>query len=156
MARNYNVRTTCSATQSTTNAPLLIIATTAVVPNIYEINSGCVATPANQAVEWVVNRFTATGTLQGAITPSKVNVPAGTAVVAVTTAGTGSSALSTFTANDYAHGWAQNQNTAYRWVASSPGRMIGIASSAGVGVGLMPITATATVATWVLNVAFEE
>lgn len=156
MARYYNVRATCTITSSTTNAPLNIMSTAAVVPYIYEINSGCVATPANQAVEFAINRITAIGTAQGAITPSKVNLPAGTAVVAITTANQGASALPTYTANDYAHGWAQNQNTAYRWVASNPDRRIQLPSTASNGVGVMPITATASILTWVFNVAFEE
>lgn len=156
MARNYNVRTTCTINSSTTNAPLNIISAATVAPFIYEINSGCVATPANQAVEWAVNRFTAVGNNQGAITPSRVNAPGGTAIVAATTAGTGSSAFNTYTANDYPHGWAQNQNTAYRWVASTPDRRIELPSTTANGVGIMPIAATASILSWSLNVAFEE
>ncbi len=156
MGRNYNVRATCTITQSTTNAPLNLISTAAVVPLIYEINSGCVATPANQAVEFVVQKLSALGSAQGAITPSRINIPGGTAVVSLTTANQGSSALPTYTASDYSHGWAQNQNTAYRWVASTPERRIQLPSTASNGVGIMPITATASIATWVFNVAFEE
>ncbi len=155
MARNYNVRTTCTNTQTTTNANLNLIAGTLVQPNIYEINSGSAATPANQAVEYVINRFTAIGTKLGSIVPSSVNVPGGSAVIAVTSACTSSSALATYTSNDYPHGWAQNQNTAYRWVASSPDRMIGLPATASNGVGLMPITVTSAFVA-VYNVAFTE
>ncbi len=123
MARNYNVRATCTINQSTTNAPLNITSTATVVPLIYEINSGCVATPANQAVEFGVQRFTALGTAQGAIVAAKVNLPAGTAVVALTLANQGASALP---------------------------------STASNGVGLMPLQATASILTWVFDVAFEE
>lgn len=155
MARNYSVPGNCTNTQSTTNAIVNIMATAAIQPGIYEINSGCDATPANQAAKYVMTRFTATGTTQGPITPVALDPGAGTAVASLTTAFQGSSVSATYTANSGVLQWAQNQNTAYRWVASAPTRMLKIPSTASNGLGMMPAVVTSAFNA-VFDITFEE
>ena len=142
MARNYSVSANCTNTASTTNAILNITSTALTQPAIYEINSGSDATPANQAVKYQIQRFSALGTAQGAITPQALDPGAGTAVASVFLANQGSSALPTYTAGAFLLTWAQNQNTAYRWVASSSTRMLVLPSTASNGVGMMPTVVT--------------
>lgn len=142
MARNYSFSGNCTNTQSTTNAIVNIISAATCQPGIYEINMGSDATPANQAVKYQVQRFSAIGTPAGAITGQSLDPGAGTAVAAVTTCAQGSSALPTYTASAFLLTWAQNQNTAYRWVASSPTRMLKLPSTASNGAGIMPTVVT--------------
>ena len=155
MARSYSVSSNCTNTQSTTNAMLNIVATAATQPSIFEINSGSDATPANQAVKVQLQKFSAIGAQQGAITPFQINAAAGTAIASVFTACPGASALPTYTGGAFFLTWAQNQNTAYRWVASSPQRMLMLPSSSGQGAGFMPTVVTSAF-NQVLGVFVEE
>lgn len=142
MARSYCVSGNCTNTQSTTNAMVNIVASATTQPSIFEINSGSDATPANQAVKYQMQRASAFGTALGAITPTQINAAAGTAIAAVFTANQSSSVLPTYTASSFVLTWAQNQNTAYRWVASGPNRTLQIPSTAGAGIGMMPTVVT--------------
>lgn len=153
MARSYHVFTNCTNTASATNGFLNLISSATVQPSVFEINSGCDATPANQAVKYNFTKFTNVGTNQGAITPVQINPAAGTAIVAVTTAGTSSSVLATY--SGVLLQWAQNQNTAYRWVASGPTRTLQLPSTALAGGGFLPIVVTSAFNA-VFGVFFEE
>lgn len=155
MARNYSVSGNCTNTQSTTNAIVNIVSAATCQPGIYEINSGCDATPANQAVKYQMQRFSAIGTQQGVITAQALDPGAGTAVAAVTTACQSTSVLPTYTGSAFVLTWAQNQNTAYRWVASSPTRMLKIPSTASNGIGMMPVVVTSAFNA-VFGIHFEE
>src|SRR5205809_534087 len=131
MARSYSVAANCTNTQSTTNASLYLQATAATQPSIYEINSGCDATPANQAVKVQLTAYTAGSAVkQGVITPFQVNAVGGTAIASIFLAHQGMATFPTFTSGSIFLQWAQNQNTAYRWVASSPQRMLMLGSTA--------------------------
>lgn len=155
MARSYCIPANCTNTQSATNASVNIVATAAIQPNIFEINSGCDATPANQACKIQVVKITAVGTGQGAVTPTQINPFGGTAIASVTIVNQGASALDTYSTTVIFLQWAQNQNTAYRWVASSPQRMIGLVSTASTGAGFMPVVVTSAF-NQVYGIFFEE
>ena len=155
MARSYSVPTTCSTlAASAVNPYLIIVATAASQPSIFEINSGSYATPANNAASFNVTKGTAIGTLAGAITPSQINAVSGTAIASIFTAGNSSSALPTLSGIQLA--WAQNQNTAYRWVASSPQRMIMLPSTASAGAGLVATNVNAAWASYHVGFHVEE
>lgn len=148
--RSYCVSGNCTNTQSSTNGIVNIVGSATSQPSIYEINSGSDATPANQAVKYQMQRASAFGNALGAITPQQINPGAGTAIAAVFTANQSSSALPTYTASAFLLSWGQNQNTAFRWVASGPNRTLQIASTAGAGLGMMP-----TVVTSAFNAVFS-
>jgi hypothetical protein len=153
MSRNYGVPGNCTNTQSTTNAIVNIVSSATCQPGIFEIDSGCDATPANQAVKYQITRFTAAGTLQGSITPNALDPGAGTAVASVTAACQSTSVLPTYSGTILQ--WAQNQNTAFRWVASGIGRMLKIPSTANAGAGMMPAVVTSAFNA-VFHIMFEE
>jgi hypothetical protein len=155
MARSYSVPTSCTTLAESATLPyLVILSSTTTQPGIYEVNSGASVTPANNAAQFNITKGTSIGTLGGAITPVGTNPAAGTVLSAIFTAGASASALGTY--SGVMLQWAQNQNTAYRWVASSPMRMLFLLSTTNAGAAVLVPDANSTWANWIGGLHIEE
>lgn len=103
-------------------------------PKVYDLVMGSDATPADNAGEYVLQRYTAAGTLTS-VTPRPLD-PADPAALA--SAGEAHSSEPTYTANIIMLQWAQNQRATFRWVAA-PGGEIVLPATAANGVGVQTI-----------------
>lgn len=138
MARNYTI-SGARAVASPTKTLLTLIGGTTTRPQIYDIVVGSTATPADNALEFILQRFTAAGTAT-AVTPA-ANDPADPAAIA--TAGVNHTVEPTYTAGQILVDIAMNQRATQRWVPS-PGREIKLPATAANGVGLQPVHASFT------------
>lgn len=101
---------------------------------VYDLVCGSDATPADNAAEYVLQRYTVDGT-STAVTPLPLD-PADPAALAE--AGEAHSVEPTYTANEIALQWAQNQRATYRWVAAPEGELV-IPATADNGLGIQVI-----------------
>lgn len=106
---------------------------------VYWLELGSDAAPADNAAEYVLQRYTAAGTAT-AVTPQKLD-PGSAA--ATCTAGEAHSAEPTYTADAILLAFMLNQKATFQWYAS-PGRELISALAANNGIGLQVITASAT------------
>lgn len=138
MPRKYAASGT-RAVASPTKTVLGVTATVAVRPEIYDLIFGSTATPADNALEVILQRYTAAGTAT-AITPAAIDSgdPASTA-----TAGQNHTVEPTYTAAAILLDVAVNQRSTQRWVAA-PGGEIKLPATAANGVGLQPVHASFT------------
>ena len=138
MGRRYSIDG-AQAVASATDTVLGLTSTTAIRPAVYDIIFGSNATPADNALNWLVQRYTAAGTAT-AVTPQPLDSgdPAATA-----TAGENHTAEPTYTANAILLNISANQRSTQRWVASPGGEMI-LPASAANGVGIQPVHASFT------------
>jgi hypothetical protein len=102
---------------------------------IFEFIVGSQATPADNALEWLLQRFTANGT--AGTTPTPVALDPGDPGATATT-GAQYSAEPTYTATGKLVDFALNQRSTQRWVASPRGELI-LPANATNGVGIQPI-----------------
>ena len=130
MARRYSAVGSDTNTAATTMWTLTSAAT--IRPRIYEILIGSVATPADNAWEFILGRSTAAGT-STAFTPVALD-PADPASLAA--AGFNHSAEPTYTANAYLLRIAGNQRAAVRWIAA-PGSEHVLPATAANGAGFL-------------------
>jgi hypothetical protein len=130
MARRYSISGSDTNTAATTQ--LGLTSTAAIRPQIYDVLIGSVATPADNAWEFFLQRYTAAGT-STAVTPQALDPgdPAATA-----TAGINHSAEPTYTANAIMLRPAGNQRASYRWVARERGEII-LPATAANGIGTL-------------------
>lgn len=138
MGRRYSISGT-RAVASPTQTLLGLVSTTAIRPLIYDIMWGSAATPADNALEWILQRFTAAGTAT-AVTPQAVDPgdPAATA-----TAGKNHSAEPTYTAAAILLDVPLNQRATQRWVCAPRGELVLPATGAN-GAGWQPIHSSFT------------
>ena len=108
---------------------------------IYEINLSSVATPADQAAKFAVNRTTAVGTEGGGFTPNNLD-PAGPAGAYDVGQGT-FSVQPTLTANKELLVVSVNQRAVYRWVANE-GRELVMAATQNNGAAINCVSSTST------------
>lgn len=109
-------------------------------PKVYDLVLGSDATPADNAAEYVLQRYTAAGTVT-AVTPQALD-PGDPAALA--SAGEAHSAEPTYTANAIMLQWAQNQRATFRWVAAPEGEIVLPATAAnGVGIQVIGIAGSA-------------
>jgi len=120
-------------------------------PKIYDLVVGSDATPADNAGEFVLQRYTAAGTAT-AVTPQKLD-PGDPSSLAG--AGEAHSIEPTYTANAIMLQWAQNQRATFRWVAS-PGGEIVLPATAASGVGLQSISISGAAVNTNATIHFEE
>ena len=107
---------------------------------IYDLVLGSDATPADNAAEYVLQRYTASGT-STAVTPQLLD-PGDPAVTAI--AGEAHSGEPTYTANAILLQWAQNQRATFRWVAAPGGEIIVPATNSnGLGIQVISIGGSA-------------
>lgn len=130
MARRYSVTGTDTNTAGTTQLGLTSAAT--VRPRVYDLVISSVATPADNAGEYFVQRYTAAGT-STAFTPVAID-PADPASLA--SAGTNHSVEPTYTAGAVLLRIATNQRATVRWVAAPGGELV-LPATAANGVGLL-------------------
>jgi len=156
MAR-YAVSNTLGGTQqaiSTAYKSLVILtAATATLTSakVFEFGLGTNGTPAENALEWIVERQTAAGTAT-AITPNalnSVNRAAGTVGAANATA------EGTITANSALFYKGIHQRASYRWVASPDSELI-IPATNLAGFAFRAKSPTGYVGTATLDAKFEE
>lgn len=150
MARKYAIATTDTNTANTT--ALSLAATTAVRPMIYDVLVGSVATPADNAGEYILGRFTTDDGTGSAYTPSPIDSgdPACTAVVLVNHSGE-----PTYTANVFLLRFATNQRATFRWVAA-PGSELKCPATANSGIGLLQNAIGGSAVAMTYTVLFEE
>lgn len=138
MSRRYSIDGQDTNTAATTILGLTSAAT--VRPRIYDLIVGSDATPADNAAEYVLQRYTAAGT-STSVTPKGLD-PSDPAALA--SAGEAHSAEPTYTADAIMLQWAQNQRATFRWVAAPMGEIILPATAAnGVGVQVIGIAGSA-------------
>ena len=127
---------------SPTASALGLTSATTIRPTVYDVLIGCQDTPADAAIEWFVQRYTAAGT-GTAVTPTALDPgdPAATA-----TAAKNHTAEPTYTAGLILWRMALNQRASHRWIADPDGGLVCPALASN-GVGLYPVHATVTVNT---------
>jgi hypothetical protein len=149
MARRYSVAVQDTNTAATTQVGITSAAT--VRPRIYDIIVGSDATPADNAAEYNLQRYTAAGT-STSFTPVALD-PADPA--SLSSAGFNHSVEPTYTANAILLEWAQNQRATFRWVAA-PGGEIVLPATAANGAGIQTITVAGSAVNTNFTIHFEE
>lgn len=135
----------------TANKTLInLISATTVRPRLYDLIVGSVATPADQAVDFLLGRTTAVGTAASNPTPAPAD-PADPASLA--TAGITHSAEPTYSGVNLLD-IRMNQRATFRWVAS-PGSELVAPATANNGLGFKLLSATAA-AIYGATVLFSE
>jgi hypothetical protein len=130
-----------NATGTADKTALTVIAATTVRPSIMEVIVGCSATPADQAANLALARFTAAGTSAGSPPTPRPFDPSD--VAALATCGHAHSAEPTYTAGESLLSISMNQRATFRWVAI-PGYELRCPASAANGIGGKLETATAS------------
>jgi hypothetical protein len=130
MARRYNASGSDTNTAATTMWG--VTSATTIRPAIYEVLIGSVATPADNAWEFILGRFTAAGT-STAFTPVALD-PSDPAALAA--AGFNHTVEPTYTANAYLLRIAGNMRAAVRWIAA-PGGELKMPATAANGIGCL-------------------
>ena len=138
MGRRYSIDG-AQAVASPTDTVLGLTSTSAIRPAVYDVIFGSNATPADNALNWLIERYTADGT-PVAVTPQALDPgdPGATA-----TGGENHAAEPTYTANSVLLSISANQRSTQRWVASPGGEIICPATASN-GVGVEPVHASFT------------
>jgi hypothetical protein len=127
------------AVASPTKTLLGLTGGTTVRPFVYDMLFGSSAAPADNAILWYVQRYTAAGT-STAVTPTAID-PADPA--ASSTSGQNHTVEPTYTAGAILFHLALNQRASHRWIADPNGPLT-IPASANNGLGLYPVHASFT------------
>ncbi|MCC6419933.1 MAG: hypothetical protein IT429_16990 [Gemmataceae bacterium] len=127
------------AVASPTDTCLGLTGGTTVRPLVYDLLIGSAATPADNAIEWYIQRSTAAGTATS-VTPQPLDSgdPAAT-----TAAGEDHTAEPTYTSNAILWRLALNQRASHRWVADPDGGLL-VPATSNNGLGLYPVHASFT------------
>lgn len=149
MARRYSIDGQDTNTAGTSILGLTSAAT--VRPRVYDLIVGSDATPADNAAEYVLQRYTAAGT-STSVTPQALDSgdPA-----SLCSAGEAHSVEPTYTANAILLQFALNQRATFRWVAA-PGGEIVLPATAANGVGLQVISIAGSAINVNACIHFEE
>ena len=127
------------AVSSPTKSLLGLTGATTIRPNVYDLYLGSSATPADNAILWYIQRYTAAGT-STAVTPSALD-PADPA--ATSTAGQNHTVEPTYTAGAILFHLALNQRASVR-AALDPMAPMVVPATANNGLGLYPVHASFT------------
>jgi hypothetical protein len=130
MARRYSISGTDTNTAATTQ--MTLISATTIRPALYDLLISSVATPADNAAEYLLQRITTAGTVT-AVTPQALD-PGDPAALA--SAGVNATAEPTYTSNAVLLRLAGNQRATLRWVAA-PGGELKSPATANNGLGLL-------------------
>lgn len=130
MGRRYVTDGNQNAAASTTI--LGLTSATTIRPKLYELVFGSAATPADQAFNMQVNRYTAAGTSTG-VTPQAAD-PADPAALAA--AGENHTVEPTYTAGAVMLSFSINQQATFRWVVPPEEGIVAPATAAN-GLGLL-------------------
>jgi len=120
---------------------------------VYDLIVGSDATPADNAAEYNLQRYTVDGTPGTAVVPKPLDFadPA-----ALADAGEGVYTIEpTYTADEIMLNWSQNQRATFRWVAA-PGGEIVCPATADSGVGVQSITVAGAAVNTTSQIHFEE
>ena len=117
---------------------------------IYDFTVGCLGTPADNALAWLLQRSTTAGTLTG-VTPAPLDSADGASVA---TAGENATAEPTYTSAEELLELSLNQRATYRWVAAPGGEFV-VPNTASNGLGWQAKSAGYT-GTAELSLHFEE
>ena len=115
-----------SAASGANKTCLILISAARIRPALYDLVIGSVATPADAAVKWHVQRTTAVGTEGSGFTPIALDPgdPASLADYAVA-----HSSEPTYTSNAVLLQISMNQRNTFRWVAAPGGELIAPATA---------------------------
>src|SRR5262245_28658915 len=138
MARNYSI-SGARAVASPTKTLLTLVGGTTIRPQLFDLVIGSTATPADNALEFILQRFTAGGT-GTAVTPEPLD-PADPAAIA--TAAVNHTVEPTYTSGKILMDIAMNQRATQRWVPA-PGREIKVPATSANGLGLQPVHSSFT------------
>lgn len=130
MAKKYAVSDATQTTNTTTAKTIAVIGTTTgagvIRPAIYDVIVGAPGTPADNAIRYGIQRFTAAGT-----TTAKTAAPLDTSdVAALAVCGVDATIEPTLTAATILVVIAANQRATFRWVAAPDGELKGIGTTA--------------------------
>ena len=148
MARQYSAQGNIAV--GTNKTALTMVSASTIRPSLFDVVIGCDATPADQAARFVIQRFTAAGTVT-AVTPEPTD-PADPAALA--TSGSNASVEPTYTAGKILQTIPLNQRATFRWVAD-PLRGYKAPATAANGLGCQSVAATGTAAHYA-NFTWEE
>lgn len=140
LGRRYSINGQRACAASAPQTLLTLITATTIRPYIYDMLLGSSATPADNAILWFLQRFTAAGTAGSSVTPQALD-PADPS--ATSTAGQAHSADPTYTAAAILFRLALNQRASHRWIAD-PSAPIGLPATGSNGVGLYATHASFT------------
>ena len=107
---------------------------------LYDFTLGASGTPADNAILWIVQRYTALGTEGSGVVPAPLDIADG---AAVTDSGQDYSIEPTYTAATELWEQAINQRASYRWVAAPGGELVN-PDTANNGIGFQPSHASYT------------
>ena len=133
MPRRYSVDGT-QAVASPTDTVLGITSTTAIRPEIYDVIFGSSASPADNAIQWLMRRNTAAGSGGSAVTPNALDPDDPSSL---TTAHENHGTEPTYTSNSELMNLVANQRSTQRWVAA-PGGEMKIPATTAAGIGIEP------------------
>jgi hypothetical protein len=139
MASPRRYASTGAAAVANPRTVIVINGTTAVRPALYDLNIGF-ASPADNSIEWIVQRITAEGT-DTTVTPQPID--SGDPACA-TTSGENSTIEPTKTAGAELLDEELNQRASYRWVAAPGGEILCPASTNGLAAICIHASATPT------------
>lgn len=139
MSRRYSTRGDQNVA-SATDSILGLEGGTTIRPAIYDLIFGCSASPADTAIQWLLQRFTASGT--GTAVVEMPLDPADPASL-LTTTKSNHTAEPTYTSAEILLDIVANQRSTQRWVAA-PGSEMKIPATANNGLGLQPVHSSFT------------
>lgn len=139
MGRRYAITGQRVCAASAPQTLLGLTTTTAIRPRIYDVLLGVSGSPADNAILWNMQRYTAAGTATS-VTPTALDSgdPAATA-----SAGKAHTVDPTYTSGAVLFNLALNQRASHRWVAA-PGGEIVLPATASNGAGLYATHASFT------------
>lgn len=140
-----------NASGAATKTLVTVIGSTTVRPRVFDLIIGTQASPADQAAEYALKRFTAVGTAGSSPTPLPLDP---SDVASIATAGITHSAEPTYTAGGTLVDINLNQRATFRWVASPGMELVGPATASN-GIGLQLVAATTALVAYG-NVFFFE
>lgn len=147
--RRYSIDGQDTNTASTTILGLTSAAT--VKPKIYDVLLGSDATPADNAAEYNLQRYTAAGTATS-VTPQALD-PGDPAALA--SAGEVHTVEPTYTANAVLLNIMSNQRATFRWVAAPEGEIV-LPATAANGVGVQVITVAGSAVNTGVTIHYAE
>lgn len=128
-----------NASGSASKTLVTVINSASVRARVYDLTIGSSATPADNAAQYKVAKFTAAGTAGGSPTPTPLD---NGDVAAIATAGNAHSAEPTYGAT-LLDRISENMRATFRWVAWQLGKELVAPATAANGIGIQLVSATA-------------